>query len=168
MPSKRILLGCVLSLLSIQMDQGGSPRQRRTPERRRPGRPYRYETDAVIQSILQEDSNASLRIITEALSISPETVRTHMSRIGYTLMTLRWIPHALTSQLNQIHSPICLQLLSKLRADAHDNWRHLVTGDEIWFYYEYVRERIWAARDENTPEVENRIIISRKSMLTVL
>jgi hypothetical protein len=53
----------------------------------RPGRRDRHETDAAIRSILQEDPNASLRNIAEALPISPEAVRTHLSRISYTLKT---------------------------------------------------------------------------------
>jgi hypothetical protein len=105
-------------------------------------RPYRYETDAVIQSILQEDPNISLRTIAQTLWISPETVRTHMSRIGHTLKTLRWIPHALTSEPKQVRFTMCLQLLPKLLAHAHDNWRCFATRDESWFYYEYVRDRI--------------------------
>jgi hypothetical protein len=52
-----------------------------------PGRPYRRETDTPILSILQEDRNASLRTIAETLSISPETVRTHMSLLGDTRKT---------------------------------------------------------------------------------
>jgi hypothetical protein len=46
----------------------------------RPERPYRHETDVTIRSILQEKPNAPLRTITETLLISPETVRTYMSR----------------------------------------------------------------------------------------
>jgi hypothetical protein len=71
----------------------------------RPGRPYRHETNAAIQSILQEDPNPSLRTIAETLSILPETVRIQMSRIGHTLKTLRWIPHALACE-------VCFALLS--------------------------------------------------------
>jgi hypothetical protein len=52
-------------------------------------RPYRYETDAVIRSILQEDPNISLRTIAQTLWISPEMIRTHMSRISHTLNALR-------------------------------------------------------------------------------
>jgi hypothetical protein len=37
------------------------------PNKGRPGRPDRYETDAAIRSILQEDSNASLRAVAETL-----------------------------------------------------------------------------------------------------
>jgi hypothetical protein len=63
---------------------------------------------------------------------------------------------------------MCVQLLFKLRADAHNNWRDLITGDESWFYYEYARDGIWTAQDDNTSEVENGIIPSRKSIPTVL
>jgi hypothetical protein len=80
-----------------------------------------------------------------------------MSRIGDILKSLRWISHALTSELKQVCFDLCLQLLPNLRAHAYDHWRNLVTGDESWFYYEYGRDRIWAARDENMPEVENKI-----------
>jgi hypothetical protein len=45
----------------------------------RPDRPYRYEMDVAHRSILRDDPNASLRSIADTLSISPETVRTHMS-----------------------------------------------------------------------------------------
>jgi hypothetical protein len=55
----------------------------------RPGKPYRYETDVAIRSVLQEDPNASLRTIAETLLISPEMVRRHMSWMGHTLKTLR-------------------------------------------------------------------------------
>jgi hypothetical protein len=37
----------------------------------RPLRPYRYETDAALRSILRDDPNASLRTIAGMLSISP-------------------------------------------------------------------------------------------------
>jgi hypothetical protein len=96
----------------------------------RPGRPCRYETDAALCSVMRDDPNASLRTIADTLSIDPDTVRTHMSRIGHTLKSLQWIPQALTSELKQVRFGLCLQLLLKFRADAHDNWWPLVTGDE--------------------------------------
>jgi hypothetical protein len=61
-----------------------------------------------------------------------------------------------------------VQLLPKLRVSSRDNWRNLITQAKSWFYYEYLRDRIWTARDDNTPEVEKRTISSRKSMSTAL
>jgi hypothetical protein len=74
----------------------------------RPGRLYRYETYATLPSILRDDPNVSLRTIADTLSISPEMVRVRMSRIGDTLKSLRWIPHALTSELKQVRFDLCL------------------------------------------------------------
>jgi hypothetical protein len=64
-----------------------------------PERPFRYKTDTALRSILRDDPNASLRTIVDTLSISPDTLRTHMPRIGDSLKSLRWISHTLTSEL---------------------------------------------------------------------
>jgi hypothetical protein len=98
---------------------------------RRPGRAHRNGTDAAIQLILQKGPNASLRPIAETLSISPETVRTDMSRRGYTLKTSRWISLTLTCELKYVCLTMCLQLFPKLRAHVHANWRPLVTGRKL-------------------------------------
>jgi hypothetical protein len=92
---------------------------------------------------------------------------TYMSRMGYTLKTLCWIPHALTCGLKHVCLTMYLQLRPKLHAPWHDNWRHLATGDGRWFYSEYARGRLLTARDENMPEAENKTTAPRKSMLTV-
>jgi hypothetical protein len=52
--------------------------------------------------------NALLKTVPESLSILPETVRTHMSRIGSTVNTLRWINQALTCDLNQVRLSVHL------------------------------------------------------------
>jgi hypothetical protein len=59
-------------------------------------------------------------------------------------------------------------MLPKLKAYAHNDWHNIVTGDESWFDYEYVREHIWTRMDDNAPEVANRTIASQKSMLIVV
>jgi hypothetical protein len=100
----------------------------------RPGRPYRYETDAALRLILRDDPKASLLPIANTLSISPETVHTHMSLIGYTLKSFWCLPHALTNELKQIFFDLCSQLLPELRSHVHDDWRYLVTRDDSWFY----------------------------------
>jgi histone-lysine N-methyltransferase SETMAR len=88
--------------------------------------------------------------------------------MGYTLKSLRWISHALTSELKQIRFDLCLQLPPKLCAQVHDDCRHLVMGDESWSDYEDVRDLIWTARDANTSEGENRPIASTKTMPMIL
>jgi hypothetical protein len=129
---------------------------------RRPGRPHRHKTNAAIGSILEEDSNASLRTMEETLLISPETVHTYLSRICCAMQAIPWITHARACELKQFHLSIYLQLFSKLPGHAHNHWRHLVMRDKSQFYYEYVRNRIWTARDENAPEVADRTMRPEK------
>jgi hypothetical protein len=105
-----------------------------------PGRPYRSETHAVIWSILQEGPNPSLETTLQTLSILLETIHRHMLRIDHTLKTLHWIPQALTSKLKPVRLTMCLQFLSKLRAHAHDHWRHFVKTTKARSIT-YVRER---------------------------
>jgi DNA-binding CsgD family transcriptional regulator len=77
---------CASVFRSIQETRRGNEELRNEG---RPGRPCRREVDAAIRSILQDEPSDSLRTIAETLVISPETVRTHMTRIGSTLKALR-------------------------------------------------------------------------------
>jgi hypothetical protein len=43
-----------------------------------------------------------------------------------------------------------------------------VTGDESWFDYEYVCERIWTGMDDNARDGANRPIPFQKTMLMIL
>jgi hypothetical protein len=74
---------CQASVFSLMNDIRRGNKELR--DEGRPERPDRDERDAALRSILRDDSNASLRTRVDTLSISPETVRTHLSRIGDTL-----------------------------------------------------------------------------------
>jgi hypothetical protein len=117
----------------------------RNSQTKDPGRPDRHETDAAISSIPQEDPNALLGTITETISTSPAYVADRLRNEDFTLDSPRADLEADTGSFT-----ISTQLLPKLCPHAHNDWRHLATGDESWFYYEYVRDRIWTARDQNT------------------
>jgi hypothetical protein len=58
-------------------------------------------------------------------------------------------------------------MLAALRVQEHDQWYDIVTGDESWFYFEYVRDRLWISSLDNTPDYPNRRIATKKHMLTV-
>jgi hypothetical protein len=120
-PPECVRLNCVLSHSVFRWITEVRRGNREPRNNKRLGRPYRHETDAAIRSIPSEDPNISLRTVAEILSISPATVRTHMSRIDYTLKILRCIPHALTCEPKQVRLIMCLQSFPKLRAHAHNN-----------------------------------------------
>jgi hypothetical protein len=114
-----------------------------------PGRQPRCETDWNIRSILRDNPFASLRMIAEMLGIPPETVRFHLLRIGYVLKALHWVPHIPTDDLKLIRVEMCQTMLAALRAQEHNHWYNIVTG-ESWFCFEYVRDRLWISSLDST------------------
>jgi hypothetical protein len=134
----------------------------------RPGRQYRYEPDAALCSILQRWSECLIA-----------NHGWHVSNLPGDC-SHSYVADWLYSEIFTVDSPCAdrsaktglfrfgLTIAPKLGAHAHNNSRHLVTGDESWFYYKYVRDRIETARDENMPEAENGTIASTKTMLTVI
>jgi hypothetical protein len=69
-------------------------------------------------SIREENLDALLKTIAETLSISPETVRTHMLRRRDTFKSVLWIPQVLGCELEYVRLTMCLALLPKLHKHA--------------------------------------------------
>jgi hypothetical protein len=59
-------------------------------------------------------------------------------------------------------------MLAALRVQEHNQWHKSVTGDESWFYFEYVRDRLWFSSLDNTPDYPNKTIATKKHVLTVV
>jgi hypothetical protein len=81
---------------------------------RRPWKTYQSKIDAAIRLILQEDSNASLETVREALVMFHETAREYLSRIGHALKIVKGIPSTLTTELEQTRLIMCAQSRLKL------------------------------------------------------
>jgi hypothetical protein len=79
-----------------------------------------------------------LRTIAEMLGISAETVRRHWSRNCYVLNTVRWTSHNLTDHPKRVRVDTFSTLFDALRIQEHNQWHNIVTGDESWFYFEYL------------------------------
>jgi hypothetical protein len=70
--------------------------------------------------------------------------------------------------LKFIRVEMCQKMLAALQVQGHDQWHNIVTGDESWFYFEYVRDRVWIfSFDNNTLDYPNRTIATQKHKLTV-
>jgi hypothetical protein len=63
------------------------------------------------------------------LGISPETVRLHLLRIGYTLTALHWVSHILMDDLKPIRVEMRQKMLAALQGQGaqpmaeHCDWR---------------------------------------------
>jgi hypothetical protein len=58
-------------------------------------------------------------------------------------------------------------MLVALRAQEHNHWHNIVTGDESWFYFEYGRDCLWICSLDKTPDYPKRVIATEKHVLTV-
>jgi hypothetical protein len=74
----------------------------------------------------------------EALDVSIATVlsRLHNS-LGMKTFHLRWVTYQLTDDLRQARVAKCDMFLRALEAIQRTHFRHIITGDESWFYLEY-------------------------------
>jgi hypothetical protein len=102
-----------------------------------------------------------------SMVFSLENVRLHLLRIGHVLKTLHWISHILRDNLKLICLEMCQKMLAALRVQEHNQSQNIVTGDESWFYFEYVRDRLWISSLGNTPDYPNRRIATETHLLTV-
>jgi hypothetical protein len=98
------------------------------------------------------------------LGISPETVRLRLLRIGYVLKALHSVPQILTDDLT-LRVEMCQTMLAALQLKEHNQWHNIVTGDDNWSYFEYVRDRLWISFLDNTPDYPNRTIATERQVL---
>jgi hypothetical protein len=102
----------------------------------------------------------------EMLRASPETVRLHLLQISSVLKTSHWVLHIVTDDLSLIRVEMCQTMLAGLRVQEYNPWHDIVTGEESWFYFEYVRDRLWISCLDNTPDYPKRTIATENYMLT--
>jgi hypothetical protein len=105
--------------------------------------------------------------LTEALDVSPATVlnRLHDS-LGMKIFHLRWVPHQLKDDLWQVRAAKCYELLNVLEAMQRTIFRHIITGDESWFYLEYQHVSQWSIFHDEVPQRVNSAIGTAKFKLT--
>jgi hypothetical protein len=108
------------------------------PDDPRSGRPPIDHLDAKIFTCLERKPLSSAFSLPEALDVSPPTVlnRLHNS-LGIKKLHLRSVSHQLTDDLRQVRVAKCGGLLRALEAIQRTHFRHIITGNESWFYLEY-------------------------------
>jgi hypothetical protein len=51
-------------------------------------------------------------------------------------------------------------MLAALRVQEHNQWYNIISGDESWFYFAYVPDRLWISTIDNTPDYPNRTMLT--------
>jgi hypothetical protein len=87
-------------------------------------------------SILGVTPFESARTIAHILNVDHTTVLSRLhKKLGMKPYCLRWVPHLLTDELRAKRKEISTLVIPYLEATKHDGWRHIVTGDESWFFF---------------------------------
>jgi histone-lysine N-methyltransferase SETMAR len=80
----------------------------------------------------------------------------------------RWVPHQSMDDLQHVRVAKCGELLCVLEAMQRTHFRHIITGNESWFYLEYQHASQWPiSRDEVLQRVDPAIGTA-KIMLTII
>jgi hypothetical protein len=93
------------------------------------------DLDAKILAILEKSPFKSARSIAETLDIAYSIVLLYLhDSINFRLFHLYLVPHLLTHDLREKWMEYAQAMLPVLHTAERDNWYHLVTNDESWFF----------------------------------
>jgi hypothetical protein len=135
----------------------------------RSGRPPIDYLDVKIIACLVREPFSSAHSLAEALDMSPATVLSRLHHpLGMNHFHLRWVPHQLTDDLRQVRVAKCGELLRALAAIQRIHFRHIITGDESWFYLEYQHALQWSVARDEVFQRADPAIGTAKFMLTVI
>jgi hypothetical protein len=85
-----------------------------------------------------------------------------------TIFHLRCIPHQLIDVLRQVTVAKCGELLRALEAMQQTLFRHIITGDESWFYLEYQDTSQWSVSRNEVPQRVDLATGTAKFMFTAI
>jgi hypothetical protein len=81
---------------------------------------------------------------------------------------LSWVPPKLRDDPRQARAAKCGELLRALEAMQRNHFRHIITGDENWFYLEYQHASQWSVSGDEVTERGDPPIGTNKFVLTTI
>uniref|UniRef100_A0A0K0FJ11 Histone-lysine N-methyltransferase SETMAR (inferred by orthology to a human protein) n=1 Tax=Strongyloides venezuelensis TaxID=75913 RepID=A0A0K0FJ11_STRVS len=119
-----------------------------------------------LRTIIEADSQQTVRRISEDLGVSKDTVCRHLKQIGKTKKLDQWVPHELTEKQKNSRLEICSSLLLRNKNDSFLD--RIVTCGEKWILYDN-RKRTgqWLDKDEAPKQFPKPQITPKKVMVTV-
>jgi hypothetical protein len=128
----------------------------------------RSDIGAAISQFLSKEPFLSAHMFAKRLATGPDTIKEIVTRdLGMRKVTQRWVLHGLSATDKAKPVVDAQTLLQALRNDQSQNFSHIMTGDESWFYYNYESPTMFArARDKVVPRV-SRTIGPKKVMVTI-
>jgi hypothetical protein len=125
--------------------------------------------DAKIIARLERKPFSSASSLVKALDVSPAAVLSDLhNSLGMKNFHLRWVLHQLTDDLRQVRLAKCDELLRAPEAMQRTDFRHIITGNEIWFYLEYQHASYWSVSRDEMPHRVDAVIGTAKFILTAI
>jgi transposase len=81
---------------------------------------------------------------------------------------LRWVPYSMTGNKAQCRVAFSEALLEVARYAKETNFKHLLTGDESWFYYEYPDDSACAPLRASLPTRTSKEIQTKKCHISII
>jgi hypothetical protein len=116
----------------------------------------------MIISILEKAPFESARSTAQVLNVDQVTVLRHLhENLGFKYYCLRWAPRLLAGELTAKRKGLTGLMIPHLEEARKNGWRHLVAGDESWFFRLSGPRRMWALA-KNEVAVQTRTDIQSK------
>lgn len=133
----------------------------------RAGRPINYETNDAILGILQEQPFASARYIAHMLKINKSTVTYKLiNQLHYQKLNCKWVPHELSPENKKKRVQMSQGILEILEKSPN-NFINVLSGDEIWIFWENYNLSQWLPQGSKRPIVPKQTINSKKTMFSI-
>lgn len=133
-----------------------------------PGRPVDDQIDTLIQKELENDPFISARMIARRTRFAISTITTHLHKsLKMKNVLFRWVPHLLTEQQKKIRVELSIEILKQLEIARKNKFKFILTGDESWFEYAYVNQRMWVLQEDTGQILTAPTDIQKKIMVTI-
>jgi histone-lysine N-methyltransferase SETMAR len=135
----------------------------------RSGRPRKSDLAEAIFSMLEERPFSSCKCLARHFRVAKATcLRILRDELGLQKFNLRWVPHTLNPAQKRNRVTFSRALLEVLHREQGNNFEHVITGDESWFFLHYPNESIWAESRDEVPVRIKQTIDAEKCLISIL
>jgi hypothetical protein len=133
------------------------------------GRPPLDDLDSKILAILDKSSFKSAYSIAERLLVARLIMLRYLhDPIGFKSFHLYWVSYLLIHDLCEKRKEYAKMIVPFLHAAERDDWHHLVTGDELWFFLNTSPRRMWTLSRDDVVTKPRLDIQSKKFIFTII
>jgi hypothetical protein len=123
--------------------------------------------DPLVINALEEARFHSVRSLASTIKIPPTTGWRHLHARDYVVRNMHIVPHMLSLAQKADRVEAAIELKKVLCSGKHCDWRYILMGDELWFYFTTNPDYAWVPGRAVTATRPRQIISSSKRMLTV-